>query len=162
MNNRLSRSENDVAYLLVSTSKKNQEIADQLFVTDKTIKFHITNIYKKLGIINRHELILKFTKYDFENLSKPGEEMNVNLPNINNKASQVVQPQKEIDQRDKINFIDEKFKVGKSIDQLHTMMIEVTKQEMTASNVNAACNCVSRINETINTAIQAARFLSGR
>lgn len=67
-----------------------------------------------------------------------------------------------IDQKDKINFIDDKFKVGKAIDKLHNMMTEVTKQEMTAANVNAACNCVSRINETINTAIQAARFLSGR
>lgn len=162
MNDVLSRAENDVAYLLVRTSSQNQEIADKLFVSEKTVKFHITNIYKKLGIKNRHELILKFTKYDFENLNKPGENMDIQLPSIHNKTPQAAAPLKEIDQRDKINFIDEKFKVGKSIDQLHTMMIEVTKQEMTASNVNAACNCVSRINETINTAIQAARFLSGR
>jgi hypothetical protein len=65
-------------------------------------------------------------------------------------------------QEDKITFIDEKFKVGGTINHLHKMMTEVTKEDMTAANVNAACNCVARLNETITTAIQAAKFLNDR
>lgn len=65
-------------------------------------------------------------------------------------------------QEDKIVFIDEKFKVGNTISHLHKMMMEVTKDEINPTTVNAACNCVQSLNETINTAIQAARFLNER
>jgi cytolysin (calcineurin-like family phosphatase) len=65
-------------------------------------------------------------------------------------------------QEDKIQFIDKTFKVGETLDHLHKMMKDVTKQEMNANTVNAACNCVARLNETINTAIQAAKFLNER
>ena len=34
--------------------------------------------------------------------------------------------------------------------------------DFNANNVNAACNCVARINETIDTAIKAAKFLGGQ
>lgn len=156
----LSKTENKVAYLLVSTGKTNQQIADELFVEEKTVKFHITSIYSKLYVKTRAELTNKFTKYDFE--SNERVTMNNELPTMFNGQKKVVVTNDDDSQRNKINFIDDKFKVGKSIDQLHNMMMEVTKSEMTAANVNAACNCVSRINETINTAISAARFLSGR
>jgi hypothetical protein len=63
-------------------------------------------------------------------------------------------------QEDKINFIDSKFQVGNTITQLHQMMQQVTKEEFTPATVNAACNCVARLNETINTVIQAAKFLN--
>lgn len=156
----LSKTENKVAYLLVSTGKTNQQIADELFVEEKTVKFHITSIYSKLYVKTRAELTNKFTKYDFE--SNEGVSVSNELPTMFNGQKKVVVENEDDSQRNKINFIDDKFKVGKSIDQLHTMMMEVTKDQMTAANVNAACNCVSRINETINTAISAARFLSGR
>ena len=65
-------------------------------------------------------------------------------------------------QEGKIKFIDEEFMIGKTIHHLHTMMKSVTSQEMNARNVNAACNCVARLNETIDTAIKAARFLNER
>lgn len=39
-------------------------------------------------------------------------------------------------------------------------MKEVTKKEITADTVNAACNCVQNLNLTIKTAIQAAKYLS--
>lgn len=42
------------------------------------------------------------------------------------------------------------------------MMTEVTKDEINANTVNAACNCVQNLNLTIKTAMQAARFLSGK
>ncbi len=65
-------------------------------------------------------------------------------------------------QEDKIIFVDQTFKVTNTITHLHGLMKEVTSKEMTPATVNAACNCVARLNETINTAIQAARFLSER
>ena len=60
----------------------------------------------------------------------------------------------------KVNYVNKTFKIGDTINQLHLMMTEVTKQELNARTVNAACNCVARLNETIDTAIKAARFLS--
>lgn len=41
---------------LISMGKKNQEIADGLFVDISTIKTHINNIYRKTGAKNRKEL----------------------------------------------------------------------------------------------------------
>jgi len=38
----------------------NKEAGNALFVTEKTIKFHLTNIYKKIGVKSRAELIVKF------------------------------------------------------------------------------------------------------
>lgn len=61
---------------------------------------------------------------------------------------------------DKINYVNDKFKIGETINHLHRMMVEVTKEEVSARTVNAACNCVARLNETIDTAIKASRFLS--
>lgn len=63
-------------------------------------------------------------------------------------------------QKEKVQFVNEEFRVSESIGQLHHMMKEVTKQEITPSTVNAACNCVARLNETVDTAIKAARFLN--
>lgn len=37
----------------------NKKIADVLFVTEKTVKFHLTNIYKKCGLRSRAELIVR-------------------------------------------------------------------------------------------------------
>ena len=39
--------------------KKNREIASEFFVELSTIKTHINNIYKKVGVTNREELIEK-------------------------------------------------------------------------------------------------------
>ena len=42
--------------LLILEKKKNQEIAEHMFVEVSTIKTHINNIYKKIGIKSRQEL----------------------------------------------------------------------------------------------------------
>ena len=60
----------------------------------------------------------------------------------------------------KINYVAEKFSVTKTIEHLHHMMTEVTKKEISPGTVNAACQCVCRLNETIDTAIKAAKFMS--
>lgn len=58
--------------------------------------------------------------------------------------------------------ISDRFGVVGTVNQLRGMMEKVTEKEITPDTVNAACNCVQNINLTIKTAIQAARFLSGK
>ena len=58
--------------------------------------------------------------------------------------------------------ISERFGVVATVTKLRSMMERVTEKEITPDTVNAACNCVQNINLTIKTAIQAARFLSGK
>ncbi|MEO9871204.1 LuxR C-terminal-related transcriptional regulator [Ekhidna sp.] len=53
--NQISEREKQVIEL-VSLGKRNQQIADELFVDISTVKTHINNIYKKTGIKNRREL----------------------------------------------------------------------------------------------------------
>lgn len=43
----------------VSRGLSNKEIANQLFITEKTVKFHLTNIYKKMDVESRARLIVK-------------------------------------------------------------------------------------------------------
>jgi DNA-binding NarL/FixJ family response regulator len=35
----------------------NREIAERLFVAEQTVKFHLTNIYRKLGVSSRTEAV---------------------------------------------------------------------------------------------------------
>ena len=39
----------------VARGLSNDEIAKELWVTQQTVKFHLTNIYRKLGVKNRTE-----------------------------------------------------------------------------------------------------------
>lgn len=55
--NRLSPAEIKVALLLLK-GYTNAEIASSLFVTEKTIKFHITSIYKRVKIYYRAKFIV--------------------------------------------------------------------------------------------------------
>ena len=57
--------------------------------------------------------------------------------------------------------ISDRFGVVTTVQKLQYIMQQVTKDEMSVDTVNAACNCVSNINLTIKTAIQAAKYLSG-
>jgi DNA-binding NarL/FixJ family response regulator len=48
--------EREVAILkAVARGLSNQAIAKELWVTEQTVKFHLTNIYRKLGVANRTE-----------------------------------------------------------------------------------------------------------
>lgn len=53
----LSNRESEVAGL-VTKGLSNKEVANQLFVTEKTVKFHLTNIYKKMQVKSRAQLIV--------------------------------------------------------------------------------------------------------
>ena len=53
----LSNREAEVAEL-VSKGLSNKEVANRLFVTEKTVKFHLTIIYKKMNVKSRAKLIV--------------------------------------------------------------------------------------------------------
>lgn len=55
----LTKSEIAIAELVVS-GITNKQIADILFVTEKTIKYHLTTIYRIAGVKNRSSLISKY------------------------------------------------------------------------------------------------------
>ena len=52
----LSDREIEVASL-VSRGLTNKEVAKQIEVTEKTVKYHLTNVYKKMGLRGRMELM---------------------------------------------------------------------------------------------------------
>jgi DNA-binding NarL/FixJ family response regulator len=54
---------------LISESMTNEEIAQKLFVSAKTVKTHIRNIFQKTGIRNRVEAVLLYIRYKQENES---------------------------------------------------------------------------------------------
>ncbi len=57
----LSDRENQVLdHLLLGKSNKN--IAKEMHVCERTIKFHCSNIYKKLNVNSRHLLIIKINE----------------------------------------------------------------------------------------------------
>ena len=55
----LSKQETIVEKIIIE-GKSNKEIAKELFISLSTVKTHITNIYKKLNLSNRSDLIYKF------------------------------------------------------------------------------------------------------
>lgn len=44
----------------ISTGLTNQAIGNKLFISERTVKFHAANIYKKLRVPNRATLIAKY------------------------------------------------------------------------------------------------------
>jgi two-component system, NarL family, response regulator DegU len=48
---------------LISKSMTNEEIADKLFISSKTVKTHLRNIFLKAGIRNRVEAALVYTRH---------------------------------------------------------------------------------------------------
>jgi LuxR family maltose regulon positive regulatory protein len=47
---------------LVAVGLKNQEIADQLFISVATVKRHITNLHGKLGVNRRTQAVARAQK----------------------------------------------------------------------------------------------------
>ena len=55
----LSRQERNIQNLILE-GKTNKEIANELFISLSTVKTHITNIYNKLKVSNRRELLRRY------------------------------------------------------------------------------------------------------
>jgi DNA-binding CsgD family transcriptional regulator len=41
---------------MAASGMSNREIAEDLFVTVKAVQWHLSNVYRKLGVAGRHEL----------------------------------------------------------------------------------------------------------
>jgi DNA-binding NarL/FixJ family response regulator len=54
---KLTRTEIKIVKLLVEGGFSNKEIAKKLSIGEKTVKFHLHHIFKKLGLQNRYQLI---------------------------------------------------------------------------------------------------------
>lgn len=170
-----SRSENIIIEHTIK-GLSNKEMAELLCVSEKAIKWHLTNIYRKSNVKSRAQLIAK--EYEIKGAVEE-KEPPIQLPTTNkmetpmlNSGSNPISPvglqknqeinSRQRSQEDKIIFINDKFMIGETIGQLLTMMKDVVSKELNPNTVNAACNCVARLNETIQTAIQAAKFLNER
>lgn len=57
----LSRREQQVAMKILE-GLPNKSIANQLFISERTVKFHCANIYRKLAIRNRAALMANYFK----------------------------------------------------------------------------------------------------
>jgi len=83
----LSSREAEVAEL-VTKGLSNKEVANQLFVTEKTVKFHLTNIYKKMNVKSRAQLIVWCLPHlgfvEKEERQQGQEQLNAGTAQINN------------------------------------------------------------------------------
>ncbi|MCL6633867.1 MAG: response regulator transcription factor, partial [Alicyclobacillus herbarius] len=48
---------------LIASGKSNQEVADELFIGIKTVKFHVTNVLAKLGVEDRTQAAIYAFKH---------------------------------------------------------------------------------------------------
>lgn len=73
--NILTERESQVHLVLVTTTLELSEVAKRLNMTERTVKFHRTNILRKLEARSRYELIQKYQmpKLDTEYLMPPDE-----------------------------------------------------------------------------------------
>ncbi|MGE5418102.1 MAG: response regulator [Acidobacteriota bacterium] len=60
--NKLTKREKDILNLLVNGSS-NKEMADQLFISEKTVKNHLTNIFRKLSVKDRTQAAVYALKH---------------------------------------------------------------------------------------------------
>lgn len=150
---KLSKAEQGV-YSHIMQGLTNTEIGKRLFVSEKTVKFHLGNIYKKFNVASARELMAKPAQREMRKKEEKKPKGGLCMgQGQNNLATRVDVTSEALDK------IDKKFKVGEVMNHLHSMMKGVTDKEMTPDTVMAACQCVSKMNEVMNTSIGAARFL---
>ena len=102
MSDEVSKAESRVVEFLKEGYTNNQ-IAHQLCITTKTVKFHLTSIYKKYDVKSRSEFLALMNGH-----SK--HERDLIVDNYSNKKSEsnlpIPQTQAITSQQDKIRFID--------------------------------------------------------
>jgi DNA-binding NarL/FixJ family response regulator len=64
----LTERERDIVALLAG-GLKNKDIAEQLHISDITVRHHLTNIFAKLGVSNRQKLLLFAHRYGLAKLA---------------------------------------------------------------------------------------------
>jgi len=57
--------------LAVLTGSSNREVADELYVSVKTVETHLTRIYRKLGFRSRTQVIAAYYTGRIPNLQSP-------------------------------------------------------------------------------------------
>ena len=57
---------------LVAVGMSNRQVASELFISIKTVQFHLTHIYAKLGVSSRAELAAQFRDNETAETSTPG------------------------------------------------------------------------------------------
>ncbi|MCK5665453.1 MAG: response regulator transcription factor [Thiotrichaceae bacterium] len=67
--NELSEREQEIAQHIY-TGQKNKDIAAELYISERTVKAHLSNIYKKMKVRNRLELSLKLVHKNNKNPDK--------------------------------------------------------------------------------------------
>ena len=60
---KITERESDIIFLLISGSTR-KEIADKLFISENTVRTHITNIFNKLCVSNRMEMFYVLKEYN--------------------------------------------------------------------------------------------------
>ena len=68
----LSKRESDVVILVIQ-GLTNKQVADQLCVAEKTVKFHLTNVYKRMKISRRSQIIWTLPMAQFIENAKDNE-----------------------------------------------------------------------------------------
>lgn len=69
IDNQFSARERDVIALLLQ-GNSNKEIALALDIVNRTVEFHLGNIYAKLGVTSRTEAVIKLSDYLWESTGK--------------------------------------------------------------------------------------------
>jgi len=64
----LTERERDIV-ALISSGLKNKDIAEQLHISDITVRHHLTNIFMKLGVSNRQKLLIMAHQYGLTKLA---------------------------------------------------------------------------------------------
>ena len=62
----LTKREKEIARLYGKTSLSQKDIGKKLFISSTTVKTHIKNIYRKLGVNNRISVVLTIMYEDSE------------------------------------------------------------------------------------------------
>jgi len=56
---------------LLAEGRRNKQIGEQLFISEKTVRHYLTSIFEKLGVTDRLALMIYAYKYGLAKLAAP-------------------------------------------------------------------------------------------